>query len=182
MELVNGPDFYPEAYPWIAERQLTILANSDAHDPIPPRAAGFRRPITLLFARTADLDGVRDALTARRTAAWLGDDLWGAEEHLRGIWNGAIVIDSPVLGRNSILRVRNTSSILMRIAVRRAPDWLSLPGTMRLDAGGETVLRPGLDAATPAGEHKIELELEVSNLHVGPGRNLTVTMPLTVRR
>ena len=94
MELVNGPDFYDDAYPWIAERKLTILANSDAHNPLPPRAAGFRRPITLLFARTADLDGVRDALTARRTAAWLGDDVWGAEEHLRGIWNGAIVVET----------------------------------------------------------------------------------------
>ena len=38
MELVNGPDFYDEAYPWIDERRLTIFANSDAHDPIPPSA------------------------------------------------------------------------------------------------------------------------------------------------
>ena len=182
IELVNGPDFYDEAYPWIAERQLTILADSDAHDPIPPRAAGFRRPITLLFARTADLDGVREALTARRTAAWLGDDVWGAEEHLRGIWNGAIVVETPTLGRNAILRVRNTSAIPMRIAVRRAPEWFTLAGAMTLDAGGVTVLRPGIDAAAPAGEHPIELELEVSNLHVGPGRSLTVTLPLTVRR
>lgn len=182
IELVNGPDYYDEAFPWIAERQLTILADSDAHDPIPPRAAGFRRPITLLFARTADLDGVREALTARRTAAWLGDDVWGAEEHLRGIWNGAIVVETPTLGRNGILRVRNTSAIPMRITVRRAPEWFSLAGPMSLDAGGVTVLRPGLDAAAPAGEHSVELELEVSNLHVGPERNLIVTLPLTVRR
>ena len=182
MELVNGPDFYDDAYPWIAERQLTILANSDAHDPIPPRAAGFRRPITLLFARTADLDGVRDALTSRRTAAWLRDDVWGAEEHLRGIWNGAIAIDTPTPARNPILRVRNSSAIPMRVAVRRAPAWLSLAGTITLDAGSVTVLRPSFDAATPAGEHKIDLEMEVTNLHVGPGRNLTVTMPLVVRR
>jgi 3',5'-nucleoside bisphosphate phosphatase len=182
IELVNGPDYYDEAFPWVAERQLTILADSDAHDPIPPRATGFRRPITLLFARTADLDGVREALTARRTAAWLGDDVWGAEEHLRGIWNGAIVLETPTLGRNGILRVRNTSAIPMRIAVRRAPEWFTLAGAMSLDAEGITVLRPGLDAAAPAGEQRIEIELEVSNLHVGPERNLTVTLPLTVRR
>src|SRR6266498_1053903 len=30
MELVNGPDFYDESYPWIDERRLTILADSDA--------------------------------------------------------------------------------------------------------------------------------------------------------
>ena len=70
----------------------------------------------------------------------------------------------------------------MRVAVRRAPEWLSLAGTITLDAESVTVLRPSFDAATPAGEHKIDLEMEVTNLHVGPGRNLTVTMPLTVRR
>ena len=182
MELVNGPDFYDAAYPWIAERKLTILANSDAHDPIPPRADGFRRPITLLFARTADLDGVRDALTARRTAAWLGDEVWGAEEYLRGIWNGAIVVEASTPERNPILRVRNTSAIPMRLAVRRAPEWLAFAGPLTLEAERVTVLRPSFDAAAPAGEHRVEIELEVSNLHVGPGRNLTVTIPLTVRR
>jgi hypothetical protein len=181
MELVNGPDFYDDAYPWIAERQLTILANSDAHNPLPPRAAGFRRPITLVFARTVDVDGVREALTARRTAAWLDDDVWGAEELLRGIWNGAIVAESAP-ERNPVLRVRNTSSIPMRLVVRRAPEWLAFAGPLRLDAERATVLRPSLDAAAPAGEHRVELELEVSNLHIGPGRNLTVTVPLTVRR
>jgi hypothetical protein len=40
MELVNGPNFYAEAYPWIGEKRLTILANSDAHDPVPPRDRG----------------------------------------------------------------------------------------------------------------------------------------------
>ncbi len=181
MELVNGPDFYDDAYPWIAERNLTILANSDAHNPLPPRAAGFRRPITLLFARTVDLDGVREALMAGRTAAWLGDDVWGGSELLAGIWKGAIVVETAP-ERNPILRVRNTSSIPMRIAVRRAPEWVSFPGTMRIEAGGETVLRPGFSSATPAGEHVVQLELEVSNLHVGPGRNLTVIVPVTVRR
>ena len=66
MELVNGPDFYEEAYPWIAQRKLTILATSDGHDPLPPRSTGFRRPVTLLFVRSADAEGVREALDARR--------------------------------------------------------------------------------------------------------------------
>lgn len=185
MELVNGPDFYDEAYPWIAERQLTILANSDAHDPIPPRAAGGRRPITLLFVRTADHDGVREALFARRTAAWLGDDVWGAEDHLRGLWNGAIVVETPTLvrrpGAAPVLRVRNSSAIPMRIAVRRAPDWLILASTIQFDAQGVTFFRPAVTADAPAGEHRIDLQLEVLNLHVAPGRNLTAALPLTVQ-
>ena len=183
MELVNGPDFYDEAYPWIGERRLTILANSDAHDPLPPRTARRRRPITLLFAKTADLDGVRDALISRRTAAWMGDDVWGAEEHLQALWHAAIVVETPALARKAgaaaLLRVRNTSAIPMKIAVRSAPPWLVLIPPLQFDAGSLTVIRPGFNAP-PAGEHRIELELEVQNMHVAPGRNLTVKVPLTV--
>ena len=183
MELVNGPDFYDEAFPWIAERKLTILANSDAHDPIPMRASGHHRPITLLFARTADADGVRDALVSRRTAAWLGNDVWGAEEHLQGLWAGAVVRETPMLSRKSapIIRVRNTSAIAMRVVLRGGPDWLLLPAPIDIPPETVTVLRPGFTAAFPSSEQRIELQFEVLNLHPAPGRNLTVTMPLTVR-
>jgi hypothetical protein len=185
MELVNGPDFYDEAYPWIAERKLTILANSDAHAPVPPRTAARHRPITLLFARTADLDGVRDALVERRTAAWLGDDVWGAEDHLRGLWEGAIVVETPAVvrkpGLSPIVRLRNTSAIPMRITVQRAPDWFILTPPIQLDAQATTLLRPGVTGDAPVGEHRIELQLEITNLHTGPDRNLSVTVPLTVQ-
>jgi len=136
----------------------------------------------LLFTLTADLDGVRDALVARRTAAWLGDDIWGAEEHLQGIWNGAIFVETPAIAARPAptVRVRNTSAIPMRIVVRRAPDWLTF-APAQLASQAEIVLRPALAATAPPGEHHVELELEVLNLHVGPGRNLAVTVPLTIR-
>lgn len=215
MELVNGPDFYDEAYPWIDERRLTIFANSDAHDPTPPSGAadafdasagarggsnahasvngtggrtggtGVHRPVTLVFARDATLEGVRDAFEARRTAAWLGDDVWGAEEHLRGLWNGAIVVETPVVTRgpgvSPTLRIRNSSSISMKVAVRGAPDWFVLESASPLVARSVAMLRPAVTADAPVGEHRIELRLDVLNLHTGPGRVLSVIVPLTVR-
>jgi hypothetical protein len=187
MELVNGPDFYDEAYPWIDERRLTIFANSDAHDPIPPDviAGGVDRPVTLVFAREATLEGVREAFESRRTAAWLGDDVWGAEEHLRGLWNGAIVVETPVVtrapGTSPTLRIRNTSSISMKVAVRGAPDWFVLESASPLVAQSIAMLRPAITADAPVGEHRIDLRLDVLNLHTGPGRHLSVVVPLTVR-
>ena len=203
MELVNGPDFYEEAFPWIDERRLTIFANSDAHDPIPPSGArggfsaggagesapgsvgGVHRPITLVFAREATLAGVRDALDARRTAAWLGDDVWGAEEYLRGLWNGAIVVETPVVtrgpGASPTLRIRNTSSISMKVAVRGAPSWFVLESASPLAAEAVTMLRPAVTADAPDGEHRIELRLDILNLHTAPGRHLSVVVPITVR-
>ena len=185
MELVNGPDFYDEAYPWIAERHLTILADSDAHDPVPPRTATAHRPITLLFAKTADLDGVREALDSRRTAAWQGDDVWGAEEYLRGLWTGSIVVETPTVTRKPgvapFIRLRNVSAIPMHVVVRGAPEWMIFSSPLTLDAESVTFVRPPLTTTAPAGEHHVELTLEVSNLHTAPGQNLAVKLPLTVR-
>jgi hypothetical protein len=183
MELVNGPDFYDESYPWIEEHKLTILADSDAHDPVPPRTATWHRPVTLVFARTVDLDGVRDALTARRTAAWLGENVWGAEEYLSGLWAGAIALESPTLDRKRglALRLRNTSAITMKIVVKEAPDWFVLTPPLQLSAESATIIRPQLTAAAPPGDQKIVLTLEITNLHTGPGKNLLVQVPLTVK-
>jgi hypothetical protein len=81
----------------------------------------------------------------------------------------------------AVLRIRNSSAIPMRLEIRRAPEWLLLPGLIRLDARTVTALRPTITAAAPAGTHRIELEAEVLNLHVAPERNLRATVPLTVQ-
>jgi 3',5'-nucleoside bisphosphate phosphatase len=181
MELVNGEDFYAEAYPWIAEKGLTILANSDYHRPTPPsRASGTARPITLVFARAADAEGVREALTARRTAAWLGEDLWGAEEHLRGVWQGAVSAVPAALmaraGRSAVVRLVNRSAIPFRLRVR-GPVWLSADALVA-GAQATTVLRLAVARDAPSGVAAVQVTIE--NLHVGPGRALSAELPVSV--
>jgi hypothetical protein len=183
MELVNGKDFYPAAYPWIEERNLAILATSDYHVPTPPRGSGPPRPITLLFAKSADAAGVREALVARRTAAWLGDDVWGSEQHLRGLWTGAIQASPARLegrpGDALALRLRNASAIPFRLRALRSPAWLRAePATAQAVATSLLRLRIARDA--PVGAHDASLELEVSNLNTAPGRKLVVRLPVPV--
>ena len=185
MELVNGEDFYPAAYPWIEERKLTILANSDYHLPTPPRGTGPPRPITLVFARTADVEGVREALVARRTAAWLGNDVWGSEDHLRPLYQGALSAAAPVVrakpGTTAVLRLRNESAIPLRL-VPRGPAWLAAD-PLTVPAQATAALRLTVARDAPAGSDT-PLSAEIENLHVGPGRHLVATLPasLTVAR
>ena len=145
VELVNGKDFYPAVYPWITEKHLAILCNSDLHLPTPPRAVGGPRPITLVFARTADAEGVREALVARRTAAWLGDDVWGAEEHLRGLWQGALPPFPSALsarpGQRLLLRIQNASAIPFRLRPRPGPAWVRLEA-VTVEAAGDLARLP----------------------------------------
>ena len=95
VELVNGGDYYPQAFPWIEEKNLTILSNTDVHAPAPASWDNGSRTVTLVFARTPDLEGIREALFARRTAAWMGGELWGNEAQLRGLWDGAVAVGLP---------------------------------------------------------------------------------------
>ncbi len=178
MELVNGATFYPEAYPWIEEKKLTILANSDVHGLV----TGRRSPVTLVFTRTADAAGIKEALIARRTVAWMGGEVWGTEEHLRGLWMGAVKVENPELtwrpGLPGVLiRLRNVSAVPFRFRVLEAPTWLTVSGgEIREEKIAGVPVRIGKDV--PAGRQQIELALEITNLHVAPGRNLRVRLPL----
>jgi 3',5'-nucleoside bisphosphate phosphatase len=182
MELGNQNHFYAEAYPWLEEKKLAALATGDWHDPVEPRESAGIRPITLLFVKTADLAGVRDALFARRTAAWMNGQVWGSEEHLRGLWEGAVRVENASVtarpGAVINFRLRNSSAFNFQYRPRHDPS------VMRMDDGGIppeslSLWKPVL-GGIPAGTHRIEMELEITNFHIGPGRNLVVRVPVSV--
>lgn len=183
-EIINATETYPDTLAWAEEKKLALFANSDVHATLDPQEARNRRPITLVFVRTADLAGLREALDARRTAAWLRDDVWGAEEFLRPLWQGAIKIEparfafTPQLRRLGI-RIQNTSAIPFRVKVKSAPAWLSLSVG---EVPAQRIVIAGVSAAkdAPAGEHQVEVMLEITNLHVAPGKSLTVSLPLAI--
>jgi hypothetical protein len=180
MEIVNGRDFYPEAYPWIDEKKLTILADSDVHTPIDVAYGRRERPVTLVFAKQADAAGIREALEARRTAAWMGGEVWGSETLLRGLWQGAIEISGNRLaaGRNGLI-LRNRSAIPFRAKVVKTPAWLTVQtSTVQPEKMAGFVL--AVSKSAPAGKTDATIELEITNLHTAPGRNLTVSVPVTL--
>jgi hypothetical protein len=184
VELVNGHTFYPQAFPWIEARRLTMLANTDVHSPTYPVYTNRNRPLTLVFARTADVEGIREALFARRTAAWMGGELWGSEELLRGLWQGAVTLETPRLvfrsgQRQLSLRLANRSALSMQLRLRESPPWLSA-GSAELRPEGAVAITVRLAKEAPAGETAVELQYEVTNWHAAPGRNAVVRVPVRV--
>jgi hypothetical protein len=184
-EFINETETYPDTLSWAEEKKLALFANSDVHATFEPQDARTRRPVTLVFARTADLAGLREALEARRTAAWFRDDVWGAEEFLRPLWQAAVRIESPrlVLSRPALrsgIRIENSSAIPFRVKVKSAPAWLTLSAG---EIPAQRIVFAGVSAAkdAPVGEHQVELALEITSLHVAPGKSLTVSLPLQVQ-
>lgn len=184
IEIVNDTETYPGTIAWMEEKKLALFANSDVHGTQPPAGPANRRPVTLVFARTATVGGIREALDARRTAAWFRDKVWGPEELLRALWLGAVKTGGARLefragNRRSGLRLENTSAIPFRLRVRRPPAWLEfaageIPG-QRIAYAGASITKEA-----PAGIHRVEVDLEITSLHTGPGRNLSVPLALEV--
>ena len=186
MELVNGEDFYPAAYPWIEEKKLAILATSDYHLPTPPRGPGPRGRSRSSSRASADAEGVREALVRpahRRLARRRRLGRRGAlARPVEGRGRGSLAVPAARPGESALLRLRNASAIPFRLRVRGAPAWARVePGTAGAQA--TSLLRFVRVARRRAGPLLGTLELEVENLHVGPGRNLVVTLPVrpTVR-
>ncbi len=186
MELVNGPDLYPEAFPFVDEKKLTILADSDAHQPISPAPPGSARTITLVFASTRDAAGIREALFAGRSAAWMGGEVWGNETYLRGLCEGGMKLETSEIivrpdGSGSGIRLRNDSSIPLKIRLQKGPDWLRSSDKELLLPGRSILGGPiSVTKKAPEGRHQVDLEFEVTNFHVAPDKNLVVRLPLTI--
>jgi len=184
MELVNGTTFYPEAFPWIEEKKLTIVANTDVHGLTAWEYPNRTRPVTLVFVSRRDLDGLKEALLARRTVGWQGDNLWGAEAHLTALFQAAVKSEGPELrarpGATVPLRLRNDSALPFRVEVRDSGSWLR--GVRPVELRGQSAAGLPLTVAkeAPAGNHNVDLQVEVTNCHTAPGKHLVLRLPVRI--
>lgn len=182
MELINGPVFYPDAFPWIEEKNLTLICNSDVHGLTAWEYPNRTRSITLAFATAATLDSLKEALLARRTVGWQGENLWGAETYLRGLFQAAVKVESPELrgraGATVSLRLRNDSALPFRLEVRQDSGWLR--GVRPVEVRGQSIAALPLSIVkeASAGNHAVDLLVEAVNCHTAPGRRLAVRLPV----
>jgi predicted metal-dependent phosphoesterase TrpH len=134
IEVANDREYYPEAHRWALEKGLAILANSDIH--APSNLAwhvheGDRRPVTLVFAKERSEEGIREALLARRSAAWADGKLAGREEQLRPLVAAAVTVENPKLavraGDEGYVRLRNDSDLRLVLEGEGAAGEVSVP-------------------------------------------------------
>jgi hypothetical protein len=95
IEVANMGTWYPKAFEWCLEYDLTMLASSDIHQTeeiFEKRNKLKRRPVTLVFARERSAASIREALDERRTAVWFNDLVMGKKEYLEPLCLGAIQV------------------------------------------------------------------------------------------
>ncbi|NWG13860.1 MAG: histidinol-phosphatase [Acidobacteria bacterium] len=187
IEVVNGQDYYPEVHRWCLEKNLTMLGNSDIHDPaglVWETGTVGGRPLTLVFATDRTPEAIREALFARRTAVAVNGMLIGRKEYLEPIFKGSIEVLNPsvtVRGkRSAFVQISNVSDIDYDLSGEEQFEEVSVPSRLVLKGGKTVLLQLQGKSETLDMKKTFDLRYVVTNLKITPDAGLEVTFPVSV--
>jgi hypothetical protein len=187
IEIVNEKEYYPLVHQWCLEKKLTMIGNSDIHDPINMEYdfhKGDHRAMTLVFAMQRTPEAIKDALFDRRTAVYHKNFLIGEEKYVKPIFDESIEIVNPdvtLMGRRrAYVQIHNRSDIPFELTADAAPEDISIPEHLTFP-GGKTVLfviRAKSD--TSPGKKTLHLNYKVKNILIAPEETLPVEIKINV--
>lgn len=187
IEVVNGRDYYPEAHRWAIEKKLTLMSNSDIHQPLNLDYHvhdSDHRPLTLVFATTRSRESIKEALRLRRTAVYSANRLIGEEQFLKPIFENSVRFNRTsftIQGTaKTLLQISNTADVDYMLERTVDLSELKLPKSLVLPAQKTVLVEVSGQPGVTVGEKKLEATYLVTNLLVGPSQPLVVRFPLTV--
>jgi len=177
IEVVNEHSYYEDVFQWALDKKLTIMGNSDIHEPIQTDidfAAGEHRAITLVFAKERTAEAIREALDNRRTAVFHKEFLIGEEQYLRPIFENSIEVTDMSRGNNGItVSILNKSGLTFKLK-KTAHD-------KNVVYFRDFEIKPHSRHSVFirfAGNNDGKLNFEVTNLLVKPGKGLDCSYDL----
>jgi len=184
IEVVNWKRMFPEAVNWCMDKNLTMLANSDIHNPITfvyDFCKGDRRPATILFVEEKTEEGVKDALMNKRTVAYFKrgfyNQLMGKEEYLKALFFASIEIE---LVSNSDtyanINLKNNSDLDF-LLVKKNPDG-RLNYRKHYFLYGRSQESIGIKKSQPVQDDELKLVFIVENLYKRPGESIMLEIPV----
>ncbi len=186
IEVVNGEEYYPEAHKWGLEKNLTMVCNSDIHNPISMDydLENSHRPLTLVFANENTRQAIKEALFSQRTVVYWQNNLIGEAKYLEPIFYNSIKIEDRAVEikgkQHKGIQIHNYSDIDYELASDGQVTEISVPKNITL-YGGQTVLFwVGGKSEDLAGQKEIEIPYRVTNLKVHPDEGLSVKLKLNL--
>ena len=172
IEICNGPHYDAQAHKTALERRLTLVGNSDCHEPIPELKTSTKdhRTLTLVFAKERTLEALREALFAGRTAVWCESKLYGGEKELTPLFAACVRIAPPFHEEGDKRWVRVENRCELEIVLDRVGK--DGPGKITLPPLATTVVRFDM----PAEKLKDGLPYRVTNFVVAPDKGLEVKL------
>ncbi len=177
IEVANGGSYYPEAHQWAIEKNLTMMGNSDIHQPSLELETSpeKHRTITLVFAREKSAKALKEALVEGRTAVWLDKQLIGRGRFLRALFKESVEIGTPYHSYRGTISVEIKNHSDIDIVMERSGK--QGPREVTLAANATTVFRTRVNANAEVAE----LSYVVRNFRIAPDKGLPVGLRIVLK-
>ncbi len=175
LEVINAHNYNKEAHQWCIDKNLTMLANSDIHQPITfdYDLENSHRPMTLVFAEDRSVADVKEALLDRRTAVWFENMLIGNAEFLEPIFQEAIQV-KKVAYYEKIAEVVIKNNSAIDFIIESVDDYSFFNKTKFFTIKAGEVFRLGVKTGEVLDQFK--LKFKVMNMLVSPDDYLEVEL------
>jgi hypothetical protein len=126
---------------------------------------GEYRPMTLVFAKERSLEGIREALEARRTAAVADGCVYGKAEWLEPLFKACFVISDIKYSEKKVsFNVRNISTIPITLNKAPGSEKLTCPRLLYINENEElSISINGIDSRYPIGLDEFDVNFYVAN-------------------
>jgi hypothetical protein len=178
IEVANWDTYSEEAFQIALDHDLALIGVSDVHDLIDwdfvPHEGGHR-PVTLLLAEDHSLEGVREALFAKRTVVWFRNLLIGREEQIHELLEaGLTIVDAKYRPDITIADIVIANHTDARFQLRNLSQYTFMDSADRVEVAPNSTLT----LAVKPGKRRRELQLrfEVENALVAPKTHPTITL------
>jgi hypothetical protein len=185
LEVVNGGDYDAIVHGWCVEKKLTMMGDSDVHDPMGMKvdfAHGDHRPMTLVLARERSAEGIKEALRARRTVIYHKNQLLGEAQYLEPLFQGSIQILNPeprLKGKGrALVQIHNKSSLDFELVLKEKHADISAPKKLTLPANKTSIMEISALTNTLDEQKTIPLSYSVTNLKTAPKKSLDTQLSL----
>ena len=174
IEVVNGTEYYKEAFQWALDKKLTIIGNSDVHAPMPNFTPGKHRAITLVFARNRSIEAIHDALKERRTAVYHNEQIIGEEKYLKELFENALEIKVEKTTNSARITIKNNSELTFHLKKTNHDPRLVYFREYSIVPNGEQSFAVRFQDGVAGGD----VNFSVENFLVAPNKGMRYTIKL----
>ena len=187
IEVVNEHEYYPQVHQWCLEKNLTMLSNSDIHQPIYMEydyRGGNHSAMTLVFAREKTLEAIKEALMDQRTVAYTENTLIGQEKFLRPLFTESIEIENSTIRykdkKQIFIRIKNQSQTDFKLTLREPVHGFDIPDEFILYAEKTNLMPVKKTTETEKKVMELHPPYIVNNLLIRPDIGLPVEITLKI--
>jgi len=182
IEVYNSNEFYPEALTWSKEKSLTILCNSDVHNPINMSydLSGSHRPMTLVFAKEKSEQALKEALFQKRSVAYFGNTLMGPAEFLEPLFFASVELGENLVtltnNKAGSSIIRNHSDVDFELELAHPPVGFSCTEKLIVEAHHSASIEFTGNSDEVGEMDFLKVQYRINNLVEQRGESLIVTL------